>query len=290
MALPVEPVIEAFTSSGAVYFTGFNLDTFVFERFTNKFTDMYMDHRGGGSLREVVNTEGDRTILSVSYAFKPDRGDFEQEEQETFPLALHSDRSYTRSQPPLMWFYCVRPAVGSGATIVCDGVQFFDGLSESTRRLFREQRIVYIRNYRDGEWQKITQSEDEEELARFCAANELELTINPDRSITTRSFKHAVVKPRWSDRDAFVNSLLLVQWQEDQFHTERSIVRLEDGSRIPADVLAELREVGERLTHEVPWNDHEIVMIDNTRMLHGRRAFKDMDREIYVRMARDVPW
>ena len=31
-------------------------------------------------------------------------------------------------------------------------------------------------------------------------------------------------------------------------------------------------------------------MIDNTRVMHGRRAFTDAGRQIYVRMCRSVTW
>jgi len=65
---------------------------------------------------------------------------------------------------------------------------------------------------------------------------------------------------------------------------------MEDGSVIPADILAEVRAVSDRLTRELPWRPGEVAMIDNTRLMHGRRPFIDTRREIYVRMARSVPW
>ena len=34
--------------------------------------------------------------------------------------------------------------------------------------------------------------------------------------------------------------------------------------------------------------DRDLVMIDNTRLLHGRNQFADPDRTIYVRMCRSV--
>ena len=283
LKLQTDDVIRQFKASGMLLFSGFEVDTQSFEQFTNRFSNDYMNHKGGGALRQVINKNGDGTIMSVSY-------NYNVESQRTFPLALHSDRSYTRSQPPVMWFYCVTPAKEDGQTLICDGVQVSEQLSEPTRKLFRENRIKYVRNYRDGEWQLIYQSSTLQDVERYCRENSLRFTANPDNSITTEYACHAIVKPRWTEREAFVNSILLVLWQEEDLKRTTSVVRMEDGSKIPQDAIDEVREVSDRLTRKISWNPGEIAMVDNTRMLHGRCAFNDPKREIYVRMCRSVPW
>jgi len=288
--LDVNKVVELFKSNGALLFAGFDVDVKKFESFTDKFSNDYMDHTGGGSLRKVINEDGDKTILSVSYSFNKNADDFDESNQKVFPLALHSDRSYTKSQPPLMWFYCVNPANEKGETILCDGVELFQELSAKTKDFFKNNKINYIRNYADGEWQLIMNTDTLDGLRQYCDDNDLLLTVNDDNSITTQSVKSAVVKPRWSDQDAFVNSILLVLWQEEAVGSDRSILRMEDGSKIPPEILADVREVSDRLTREVKWGPGQITMVDNTRMLHGRRAFEDKNREIYVRMCRSVDW
>lgn len=288
--LDTEEVKKLFKSNGALLFSGFDVNVEKFEKFTNLFSDNYMDHTGGGSLRKVINKDGDGTILSVDYSYDKKKSDFESGSQKTFPLPLHSDRSYTKTQPPLMWFYCVQPAKEIGETILCDGVGLYEEFSSDTRNFLSKNPIKYIRNYPDGEWQLWAKSESIEGVRRYCDENDLVLTVNPDKSITTESTKMAVVKPRWTEHTAFVNSILIVQWQEDAMSSNRSIVRMHDGSRIPEDILAEIRGTSDRLTREVSWKPGQIAMVDNTRMLHGRREFNDRNREIYVRMARSVDW
>jgi alpha-ketoglutarate-dependent taurine dioxygenase len=283
LGLQTEDVIREFRDAGLLLFSGFHVDTSIFEQFSNRFSKDYMDHRGGGSLRSVINKDGDKTILSVSYAYNV-------ESQRTFGLALHADRSYTKSQPPVMWFYCVNPAGDEGETLVADGVRVCEALSKSTRKLFKEKRIKYIRHYKDGEWQLWAQTDKLQDVERYCRDNSLQYSFNPDKSVSTEYVCSAVVKPRWTDRDAFVNSILLVLWQEEDLKRNMSIVRMEDGSKIPQEAIDEVREVSGRVTREVKWNPADIVMIDNTRMMHGRRAFTDPKREIYVRMCRSVPW
>jgi alpha-ketoglutarate-dependent taurine dioxygenase len=288
--LDVNEVIDLFKSNGALLFTDFDVDVKKFESFTDKFSSDYMDHTGGGSLRRVINEDGDKTILSVSYSFNKKAEDFEETRQKVFPLALHSDRSYTKSQPPVMWFYCLRPAEENGETLLCDGVKLFQELNDETKAFFKNNKINYIRNYADGEWQLWANTDSMDDVKKYCKDNNLILTINDDNSITTQSIKSAVVKPRWTDQDAFVNSILLVLWQEEAVGTKRSIVRMEDGSEIPPEMLKEVRDVSDRLTRGVKWEPGQLVMVDNTRMLHGRNAFEDRNREVYVRMSRSVEW
>ena len=114
--------------------------------------------------------------------------------------------------------------------------------------------------------------------------------MNPDESITTESICPAIRKPKFVNKDAFVNSMLLVLWQERVLRSSRSIVRLGDGTEIPEDVLAEIREVSDNLTHDIEWKPNQLVMCDNTRMLHGRRAFNDAERRVYTRMCQSVSW
>jgi alpha-ketoglutarate-dependent taurine dioxygenase len=84
--------------------------------------------------------------------------------------------------------------------------------------------------------------------------------------------------------------MLIVLWQEEGLKRTSSVVRLEDGSKIPAEVVREIEAVSEACTVELPWWDGDLIMIDNTRVLHGRRAFNDQKRAILIRMCRSVSW
>jgi alpha-ketoglutarate-dependent taurine dioxygenase len=63
---------------------------------------------------------------------------------------------------------------------------------------------------------------------------------------------------------------------------------LEDGSAIPPDVIADLKDVTERMTVPIEWQPGQFALIDNTRILHGREAFDDPDRKILARHAMAV--
>lgn len=48
--------------------------------------------------------------------------------------------------------------------------------------------------------------------------------------------------------------------------------------------MSELNEIAERISIEISWQKGDILMIDNTRIMHGRRAFEDKQRDIYIRL------
>ena len=95
---------------------------------------------------------------------------------------------------------------------------------------------------------------------------------------------------KWLRRRAFCNSVLIGLWQERELKRTTTFVRLEDDSEIPEDVIAELEEVSAGLTLAIPWQAGDTAIVDNARMLHGRREFTDDQREVYARMCRSVDW
>jgi hypothetical protein len=59
---------------------------------------------------------------------------------------------------------------------------------------------------------------------------------------------------------------------------------LTDGSPVTADEIEEIREIAERSTHEINWQDGDIAILDNTRVMHGRRAIADANRNLFIGM------
>jgi len=278
-----EEMIRLCKNTGAVYFQGFNADVSAFEAFSNRFSDDYMDNTGSGSYRENVEGASDSTIQNVAYVYGVNK-------QRTFGLPMHADRSYVKSQPPLVWFLCIRPCREGGQTTVCDGVRFYQTLSESAKNLFNTKKLKYIRYYDKDEWQVLFKTEDFAKVRDYCQRNDLALTEHGDGSVTTEYLKSAVVATRFGHEKAFANSILIQLWQEEDLGRQSSRVRLEDGSKIPADIMDEVKQVAEDLTIELPWQPGDFVMVDNIRMMHGRRPFTDHEREVYVRMCRSIDW
>jgi alpha-ketoglutarate-dependent taurine dioxygenase len=282
--LSLAEIQDALKRTGAIFFQGFGATLDDFECFTNAFSDDYMDNTGSGSYRATAEKTNDGTIQNVAY-------NYGVKTQRTFGLPLHADRSYVKSQPEIIWFLCSRPAVEKGLTFVCDGVKIYEKLSPRTRDVFETKRLKYVRNYPQAEWQVAFRTKDIEEVGTYCTENDLQLDVHADGSISTAYYKPAIVdRTRFGSAKAFVNSILIQHWQEKSLGRRNALVRLEDDSQIPDEALDEVKVVSAKLTENLPWSSGDFVMVDNTRLMHGREEFADPNREVYVRMCRSVTW
>lgn len=281
--IDTDKIIAALKTEGAVFFKGFDVDVEAFEDFTNKFSDDYMDNTGSGSYRDAVSNKTDATIQNVAYIYGVNR-------QRTFGLPLHADRSYIKSQPELIWFMCKEPAETGGQTILCDGVRVYQGLSKSTREILNNKRLKYIRHYKADEWPVLFKTENKTEIEQYCKENDMTCQFDEGGSLTTEFIKPAFVTTRFGDGPAFVTSILIQLWQEDELGRKTSLSRLEDDSKIPEAVLDEIKSVCEENTIEIPMQAQDFVMVDNTRLMHGRREFTGEGRAVFVRMCRSVDW
>ena len=281
--LPRAEIIEACKSSGAVYFRDFDFSMEQFEEFTNLYCHDWLTYQGGAHDRQVLNPGGDKSVYSVNFYLG-------QKEQLTFELPLHCDMSYIKSSPPALYFYCVQPAAARGETMLCDGAAVYERLSQSTRDVLHAQRIKYLRKYPPGDWQTRFGTSDLDEVREFCRKNDLEFRIEDGSgTVVTEYAVTAVPHARWLDRPVFRNSILPVVKQEETGR-DASLVRLEDGSPLPAEVIADIRSVTKELTHLVPMAKGDFMFVDNTRVLHGRKQFDDPRREVAIRMVKTLDW
>lgn len=263
-------VINLFKSSNLLLFRGFDINAETFKTFTERFSTNFVSYVGGAYSREMIN--GDKTLLSVTGG------------KQKFGVPLHGEMYYRKQKPDIIWFYCVTPALKDGETTVCDGIQTYNELSDRTQKLFTTKRIKYIRTYPAEAWQKIYQTDDVSLVEKICNDNDMQLQVNPDKSITTNYITSAVPESRCSNYKVFINNILPVVAQESQ-GSQVSIVRFEDDSKIPDEIISEIKTVTDQLTHLVSWQKGDILMVDNSRLMHGRKSFSDNQRDIYVRLS-----
>jgi alpha-ketoglutarate-dependent taurine dioxygenase len=93
-------------------------------------------------------------------------------------------------------------------------------------------------------------------------------------------FEHPCIERSWiANRDVFANYLL--------FRPDTTVVCERE---LPAHWRAEVSALADDLTVDIRWSAGDVAIVDNTRWLHGRRAFSaDSDRVILVRMGHVVP-
>ncbi len=202
-------------------------------------------------------------------------------------IGLHCENGNSPFLPDLCWFFCEKAAREGSQTTVCDGYRVWDALSQSTRERFLAQPIQYSRHVEAAKWKgfvfhSLKGRKPLEEIGMADLLGLLEnqenasAALKPDGSIHYTFQVPAAHQTLFSQRRAFANSIL-----GPSFNYERPRITFADGSPFSKAIMAELSQVTEALTENIEWQDGGVVLIDNTRVMHGRRAIKDPHRTIY---------
>ncbi|MEN9865129.1 MAG: Taurine catabolism dioxygenase TauD, partial [Pseudomonadota bacterium] len=260
-----QTVLDLLKKSGFVLFRGFDLNLDTFSSF--------------------VRANSSRVSLDPARTFS---GDVAQKVDAGYdPVGLHCENGNSPFLPDLCWFYCQKAASAGSQTTVCDGYRVWDSLSESTRKAFSEQKIMYTRYVEKEKWQKMAfhlmQGKKPQENITY---DDLLALLNGSTHTTSKLLEEDAIEYAFTvgaahstlfdDRLSFANSLL-----GPSYNYQKPRITFADGSAIPDSIMAEVAEVSERMTENLEWQDGDMVLIDNTRLMHGRRAIIDPHRTIF---------
>jgi hypothetical protein len=191
-------------------------------------------------------------------------------------LFYHGEAYWQPDHPDVLWFYCEQPAKQGGETKFCDGIQVARKLSDRTRKYFSENDLIFDATLMPEFYRGYMHCSGPEQAVAWLANNlKLDSQIDGDRILTTYAHK-ALHTTRWGEKDAFVNTLLHAL---DPVMSMQQLYRLR--TRVPEEILSEVREVTEKLTILVPWQTNDFVAVDNSRFMHGRNAFQG-ERHIFA--------
>ena len=257
-----ELIIELFKQHGILLFRGFeeNFETFV--EFSNSLSEDFIDYTGGVFKRKQINNNP--TVLSVN--------DFKDR------IKLHGEMYYQKEHPSMLWFFCAQPPIKNGQTIVCDGKEFYNELSNTLKTLFRHKCLKFSGTLDKDVWQARFKTDNIDKLKNICSNNNIQVKINDDLSINQVYTCPAVYPSLCGTYQIFINSLLPAK------EINPNVVSFDDNSEISKDIMSELNEIADRITVEINWQKGDILMIDNNRIMHGRRAVSDNERDIYIRL------
>jgi alpha-ketoglutarate-dependent taurine dioxygenase len=261
--LRTDHVIEALRGHGALLFRGFSPALEEFGAFTARFIQSFMVHPDPSRLDRTP----DRTTQTV--------------EAGKHAISLHQELAFIPVRPDLVCFHCLVPAERGGETTLGDGLAIWRRLSPHARARFEAQRLRYglmvpppVLRHNAGFV----------ELA--LKAMGLPIRLDAEGNLHSEYFAPAATPPRFSGEPAFVNSVL--PYANNEVKNSRTTT-FEDGSPLSADLLAEVRGVADELTVPVRWQPGDFVMIDNSRVMHGRTAWDGAARDLNIRMGMTGP-
>jgi alpha-ketoglutarate-dependent taurine dioxygenase len=215
------------------------------------------------------------------------------------PMCMHHELSYRLEFPGLMLFACLRAPVVGGATAVADSTAVLEALPAGLVGRFERQGWLLVRNYNDeigASYAEAFGTEDRGAVERYCRAQAIDLEWQPDGGLRTWQRRSAVVRHPVSGRRCWFNQVsFLNEWTIDREVREYLVdvygaeglpftTRFGNGDPIDEEVVELLNRVYDASTAREPWQDGDLMLVDNVRTAHSREAYEG-PREVLVAMA-----
>jgi alpha-ketoglutarate-dependent taurine dioxygenase len=201
------------------------------------------------------------------------------------PVGLHIENGNTPFPPNIVAFYSAKSAKVGSQTTICDGAELYQHMSEQLKQTWRHT-VTVSRRLPSHLWRQYVVNQHpqvncltkvtEKHLADFIAINkhqrgkinaddslDYELDIQPCLPIKSLSIK----KDDQAERFAFANAIL-----GPSYNYEKPHYTFPNGEPLSEELIKKTIELTKKYTHEIHWQDGDIAIINNKRVLHGRRA------------------
>jgi alpha-ketoglutarate-dependent taurine dioxygenase len=191
------------------------------------------------------------------------------------PFPLHPELSREPWKPDGCFFYCITPPQSGGATTICDGVAIVRDLPPDLKVAMQTRRLRYVAPAEPQILQYWLGSDKPDRLADLPLGCPYEFERLGNQIVRTFS-RPMLHKPMFSEELAFGNFILFARF----LRGIRNFPLLEDGTPVPEDWMQAVKAVSDRLTVPIIWERGDLLMLDNTRFMHGRTAVTDADNRL----------
>ncbi len=272
---------------GAILFRGFGINTpGTFARFTRSVTPRLLE-----SMEENVPRTKLTSGVYTSTEYPPE-----------YTLSMHSEYSYSNRWPGKLFFCCVTAAQQGGETPIADNREILKVLDAGIIEEFNQRKIKYLRNLHNGQgfglsWQTAFQTTEKKVVEEYCASKAVDCEWRQNDWLRLGQTLPGIITHSRTGEQVWFN-------QAPQFHpsdyppeiyksllnvckTEEELpqnVCFGDGTPMQDQVLGMIRETMHKKAVRFPWQEGDVIMLDNVLMCHGRMPFAG-PRKILVAMA-----
>ena len=268
---------------GAVLFSGLPIESAEdFDLFVSSFN--YNTFTYEGSLSNAVRINRTNKVFTANEAPK---------EIEIF---LHHEMAQTPIYPKNIFFFCKSASLNGGQTPLCRSDDLYAAILKEDAGLltkFQENGVIYNSVMSNGDelvsgqgrsWQKTLGVISKDEAA--IRLNDLGYSWNwiegDNLSVTTKTFE--AIKELKDGSKSFFNQVLAASlgWKKNS-EDDLLPVKFGNGDEIPEASIQMISELAKSLTLLRHWKDNDILLIDNYRVMHGRKPFSGKKaREVLV--------
>ncbi len=269
---------------GGILFRGFLIAAAAdFEGFVKAITPDLVTYEFGSTPRSQVHN-----LVYTSTEYPPHQH-----------IPLHNEQAYTVEWPMKIWFCCILTAPEGGITPIADSRRVFDKIPETIKDRFTRKRVRYVRNYGNGldvPWQKVFNTTDRGTVESYCRQGGIICEWKADGELRTTQICQAVATHPRTKESVWFNQAHLFHVTNLEPAVREALLAVVDekdlprqtyygdGTPIEQSVLDEIREVYRSVSVQFPWQNGDVLLLDNMLAAHGRTPFKG-PRKVLVAMA-----
>ena len=258
---------------GALLFRGFSIKSADnFERVARALSGKnLLDYAGGVSPRVELTKGG--VYTSTEY---PPR----------FMIPLHNELSYSNNYPSQVYFCCLVAPEEGGETPIGDSRAILKNIDARIVEEFKLKKLRYERNLQGDagsgySWQDAFETNDKSTVEDCCRRMDADFEWKKNGGLRVSQIRPATtIHPETSEEvwfnqaDGFHPSIFDEETRaatpEDEF---RLNVRFADGSPLDIEKLNRIREVLRNEMVIFPWQEGDVLVLDNILTAHGRMPF-----------------
>jgi len=203
-------------------------------------------------------------------------------------IAPHNELCYVATWPRKIWFFCVQPPAAGGETPIFDVRRVLQRIPLPIRERFARHGWMLVRNFGDGfgpSWQHSYRQHEPAALEAYCRQAGIQLEWKSGDRLRTRQVRPATARHPvsgdevWFNHVAFWHVSSLKPETREAFLADLGVEDLPyntyygDGTPIADEVAAALRDAYAQEEVAFPWQQGDLLMLDNMLVAHGRRPF-----------------
>lgn len=213
-------------------------------------------------------------------------------------INLHNEGTYWTTWPLKIYFCCLTAPDEGGETPIANVARVFDRIDDDVKAPFVEKGVMYVRNYNDGfglPWQEVYQTDSKDEVEAYCRANAIEFEWKEGDRLRTKQIRPAVRthpvtgETCWFNHAAFFHVSALDPTVRERLLESFGVEGLPyntyygDGTPIAEEVVAHLFDAYREETVAFPWEEGDVMMLNNMVVAHAREPYKG-DRAVVAAM------
>jgi alpha-ketoglutarate-dependent taurine dioxygenase len=213
-------------------------------------------------------------------------------------IHLHNEGTYWVRWAAKLYFCVLKAPARGGETPIADVRGVHDRIDPAVRERFAVAGMMLVRNFNLGfglPWQDVFQTEDRREVEAYCNANDIRFEWGEGDHLRTQQVRPAIRRhPEtgeavWFNHAAFFHHTSLEPSMRAALIGEYGVEGLPyntcygDGAPIEDDVAERLREAYAAEKVVFPWEEGDVMLLDNMTVAHAREPFEG-EREVVVAM------